>query len=80
MTRRGHVAEEEASCAKFLYVNRDFRRRPCVAERGEDGRKGWDEDMVMEVQAALADNCKSYGAVPNMSVVFLKVSGLCIAV
>src|SRR5277367_6655105 len=50
MTRRGQVAEEEASCAKFLYVNRDFRQRPCVAESGEDGRKGWDEDMAMEVQ------------------------------
>lgn len=44
------MAEEEASCAKFLYVNRDFRQRPCVAESGEDGRKGWDEDMAMEVQ------------------------------
>jgi hypothetical protein len=40
---------EEASCAKFLYVNRDFRRRSCVAESGEDGRKGWDEDIATEV-------------------------------
>ena len=46
------MAEEEANCAKFLYVNRDFRRRPCVAESGEDGRKGCDEDMAMEVKKA----------------------------
>jgi hypothetical protein len=50
------VAEEEASCAKFLYVNRDFWWRPCVAESGEDGRKGWDEDMVMEVQESIGSS------------------------
>jgi hypothetical protein len=49
MTLRGHVAEDVASCAKFLYVNRLFWRRPCVAESGEDGRKDWDEDIVMDV-------------------------------
>lgn len=50
------MAEEEASWAKFLYVNRDFLRRPCVAESWEDGRKGSDEDMAMEVQESMSSS------------------------
>lgn len=56
MTLRGHVAENVASCAKFLYVNRLFRRRLCVAESGEDGRKGWDEDIAMEVKESMGSS------------------------
>jgi hypothetical protein len=36
MTLRGHDVEDEANCAKFLYVNLDFRLRPLVVENGEE--------------------------------------------
>lgn len=48
MTLSGHDVDDRLSCDKCLYVNRDLRRRPppMVKEMGEEGRKGWEDDMV----------------------------------
>ncbi len=65
MTLRGQAVEEEANCAKCLYVNRLFRRRPCVTESGEDGRKGCDEDMPMQVQERIGSTGRKIAMLPS---------------
>jgi hypothetical protein len=43
ITRKGQLLEDRASCAKCLYVNRDFLRR---ISRGDDGWKACEDDMM----------------------------------
>lgn len=47
MTRKGQLVDDSASCAKCLYVNRDFLRRAPFVERGDEGWKGCEEDIVV---------------------------------
>jgi hypothetical protein len=49
MTLSGQVVDEVASCASCLYVNRDFFLCPPLAESGEEGWKGWEDDIVVIV-------------------------------
>lgn len=40
--------DDSASCAKCLYVNRDFLRRRSFVERGDEGWKSCEEDIVVD--------------------------------
>ena len=48
MTLSGHNVDDRLSCDRCLYVNRDLRRDPLppVREMGEEGRNGWEDDMI----------------------------------
>lgn len=46
MTRKGHVVEYSASCARCLKVNRDLRLRLEEGDAEKDAVKGCDEDIL----------------------------------